>query len=109
MAAAVRDGVLWFSFMDVPAFDRLAGLSGMTFQELSAQTGIPLELLVVVREAVGFAEPDAEETVREDELSVVSLIQLQLAERIAPFTEIGPVELRGVPGTLRLHTAHRNA
>jgi class 3 adenylate cyclase len=23
------------------------------------------------------------------------------------FTEIGPVELKGVPGTLRLHTAHR--
>ena len=25
------------------------------------------------------------------------------------FTEIGPVELRGVPGTLRLHTVRRNA
>ena len=25
------------------------------------------------------------------------------------FTEIGPVELKGVPGPLRLHTAHRNA
>jgi hypothetical protein len=24
------------------------------------------------------------------------------------FTEIGPVELKGVPGTLRLHTARRN-
>jgi class 3 adenylate cyclase len=23
--------------------------------------------------------------------------------------EIGPVELKGVPGTLRLHTAHRHA
>jgi adenylate cyclase len=25
------------------------------------------------------------------------------------FVEIGPVELKGVPGTLRLHTAHRDA
>jgi hypothetical protein len=25
------------------------------------------------------------------------------------FTEIGPVELKGVPGTLRLHTARRHA
>jgi class 3 adenylate cyclase len=25
------------------------------------------------------------------------------------FTEIGPVELKGVPGPLRLYTAHRNA
>jgi hypothetical protein len=31
MAAAVRDGALSFSFMDVPAFDRFAGLSGTTF------------------------------------------------------------------------------
>jgi adenylate cyclase len=25
------------------------------------------------------------------------------------FTEVGPVELKGVPGTLRLHIAHRSA
>jgi hypothetical protein len=25
------------------------------------------------------------------------------------FVEIGPVELKGVPGTLRLHTARRDA
>ncbi|HZN97300.1 MAG TPA: hypothetical protein VFB61_06175, partial [Gemmatimonadales bacterium] len=43
MAAAVRDGVLSFSFLDVSAFDRFAGLSGTTFQQLSATTGIPLE------------------------------------------------------------------
>jgi adenylate cyclase len=84
MAAAVRDGALSFSFMDVPAFDRFAGLSGTTFQQLSAQTGIPLELLVVVREAVGFAAPRPQDTVREDELLVVSAIQTQLSEGVRP-------------------------
>jgi adenylate cyclase len=84
MAAAVRDGVLSFSFMDVSAFDRFAGLSGTTFQQLSAQTGIPLELLVVVREAVGFAAPRPQDTVREDELLVVSAIQTQLSEGVRP-------------------------
>jgi adenylate cyclase len=84
LAAAVRDGALTFSYLDVTAFDRFAGLSGTTFQQLSAQTGIPLELLLVVREATGFAEPDPEENVREDELSVVSAIQLQLAEGFRP-------------------------
>jgi adenylate cyclase len=79
MAAAVRDGALSFSFMDVTAFDRFAGLSGTTFQQLSAQTGIPLELLLVIREAFGFAEPGPEDTVREDELPVVSMIELLLA------------------------------
>jgi hypothetical protein len=84
MAAAVRDGALSFSFMDVAAFDRFAGLSGTTFRQLSARTGIPLELLKVVREAVGFAEPRPEDHVREDELSVVSAIGLQLSKGFRP-------------------------
>jgi adenylate cyclase len=84
IAAAVRDGALSFSFLDVPAYDRFAGLSGTTFQQLSAETGIPLELLTVVREAVGFAEPGPDDTVREDELTVVPLIQLQLAKGFRP-------------------------
>jgi adenylate cyclase len=84
MAAAVRDGALSFSYLDATAFDRFAGLSGTTFQQLSAQTGIPLELLMVVREAFGFAEPGPEDLVREDELSVVPVIQLQLAKGFDP-------------------------
>src|SRR4029450_4527088 len=57
VAPAVRDGALSFSYLDATAFSRFAGLSGTTFQQLSARTGIPLELLMVVREAVGSAEP----------------------------------------------------
>jgi adenylate cyclase len=84
LAAAVRDGVLSFSYLDVAAFDRFAGLSGTTFQQLSARTGIPLELLMVVREAFGFAAPRAEDTVHQDELSVVRVIELQLAKGFRP-------------------------
>jgi adenylate cyclase len=84
LAAAVRDGVLSFSFLDVAAYDRFAGLSATTFGQLSAQTGIPLELLGVVREAVGFAEPQPEDHVHDNELSVVPLIQLQLSEGFRP-------------------------
>jgi adenylate cyclase len=84
MATAVRDGALSFSFLDVPAFDRFAGLSATTFQQLSAQTGIPLELLMVVREAVGFAEPRPLDHVHDNELSVVPLLQLQLSKGFRP-------------------------
>jgi adenylate cyclase len=84
IAAAVRDGALSFSFLDVAAYDRFAGLSGTTFQQLSVQTGIPVELLMVVREAVGFAEPRPEDTVREDELSVVPTIERLLATGSRP-------------------------
>jgi adenylate cyclase len=84
LAVAVRDGVLSFAFLDVGAYDRFAGLSGTTFQQLSAQTGIPLELLMVVREAFGFAEPRPEDHVHHNELSLVPLIQLQLARGFRP-------------------------
>jgi adenylate cyclase len=84
MAAAVRDGALSFSYLDAPAFDRFVGLSGTTFQELSARTGIPLELLLVVREAVGFAEPQPDDQVHQYELSVVPAIELQLSKGFRP-------------------------
>jgi adenylate cyclase len=84
LAAAVRDGALSFSYLDVAAYDRFAGLSGTTFHQLSAGTGIPLELLMVVREAFGFAEPRPEDHVHDNELSVVPLIQLQLAKGFRP-------------------------
>ena len=79
MAAAVRDGALSFSYLDATAFDRFAGLSGTTFQQVSDRTGISLDLLRVLREALGFAEPRPEDLVREDELSVVPVIELQLS------------------------------
>jgi len=84
MAAAVRDGALSFSYLDASAFDRFAGLSDTTFRELSERTGIPKDLLKVVREAVGFAEPKPEDHFREDELSVVPVIELQLSSGFRP-------------------------
>ena len=84
MATAVQDGSLSFSFMDVAAFDRFPALSNITFRELSERTGIPLDLLKTVREAVGFAEPRPEDLVREDELSVVPAVELQLSNGFPP-------------------------
>jgi adenylate cyclase len=84
MAAAVRDGTLSFAYLDASAFDQFAEVSGTTFRELSERTGIPMDLLKVVREAVGFAEPRPEDRVREDELSVVRAIELQLSKGFRP-------------------------
>jgi adenylate cyclase len=84
MAAAVLDGALSFTYLDATAFDRFAGVSRTTFRELSERTGVPLDLLLVVREAHGFAEPRPEDHVREDELAVVPAIELQLSSGIQP-------------------------
>ena len=84
MATAVRDGALSFSYLDATAFDRFAGVSRTTFRELSERTGVPMDLLLVVREAHGFAEPMPDDHVREDELAVVAAIELLLSFGIRP-------------------------
>jgi len=85
IATAVREGTLSFSYLDAGAFDeRIAGLTDVTFRELSERTGVPLELLSVVREAVGFALPLPDDLVREDELPVASAVELMLASGFRP-------------------------
>jgi adenylate cyclase len=84
MAAAVLDGALSFTFLDAAAFDRFTEVSDTTFQELSVRTGIPMDLLKVVREALGFAEPRLGDHVREYELAVVPAIELQLSKGFRP-------------------------
>ena len=79
LAAALRDGSLSFAFLDVPVFDRFASLTGTTFRELSATTSVPIDLLMVVREAIGFAQPTPDDLVRADEHLIVPAIEQHVA------------------------------
>ncbi len=81
---AVRSGRLSLAFVDTTTYDRLAWLSEVTFAELSEQTGIPVELLMVIHEAIGSAQPRPIDRVRDDELPIVPLIELQLASGVRP-------------------------
>ena len=84
LAAAVREGALSFSYLDVSAFDRFAEVSSTTFRQLSESTRISMDLLKVVRESVGSVEPRPEDRVRDDELSVVPAIEVLLSGGIRP-------------------------
>ena len=84
LAAAVRDGVLSFSYLDATAFDRFAGVSRTTLRELSERTGVSMDLLRALREAHGFAEPEPEDRAREDEVTSVPAIELLLSFGIEP-------------------------
>ena len=84
VAAAIRRGDLSLDFMDLSHFGRLSSLTDVTFQELSEKTKTPLELLLVIREAAGFAEPLPTDRVRENELLIVPLIEAQVAEDFRP-------------------------
>jgi hypothetical protein len=81
-----RRGDLSLDFMDDPAYSLFASLTGETFQELSARTGVPLQLLTAVREATGSAAPAPGDRVREDEMTIVPLLEFQLAHRFRPIT-----------------------
>ena len=86
LADALRRGDLSLDFMDDPAYSLFASLTGETFQELSARTGVPLQLLMAVREATGSAAPAPGDRVREDEMAIVPLLQFQLAHGFRPIT-----------------------
>ena len=58
IATAVRNGDLSFRFLDLESWGWYGGFVGKTYGELSAETGVPLEMLQVVRESMGFARPD---------------------------------------------------
>ena len=84
LAAGLRDGHLSLSFMDSSAYERFATLSDETFEHVSERTGIPLNLVMLIREATGGAMPNPDDQVREDELAVVPFIQLELAMGFRP-------------------------
>jgi adenylate cyclase len=84
VGAAVRSGALSFDFLDAPSYDRFAALAPETFRQVSERTGVPIELLMVVREAIGMAQPSPDDRLRDDEMRIVPFIELQVAEGFRP-------------------------
>ena len=82
IAAAIRAGQLSFAFLEAAPYRRWAVRSGLTYRQVSQETGVPLELLGGTLEAAGFARMTPDEPIREDELEIVPLLQLGLATGI---------------------------
>jgi adenylate cyclase len=73
---ALDAGELSFGWLDRPLYDLIAAVSRRSFRDVATETGIPLELLTVVREVIGFAVADPDDPMREDELRVTPLIRV---------------------------------
>ena len=84
VAAAIQRGALSLDFFDAASYERFAALAPETFRQVSDRTGIPLELLMVIREAIGMAQPSPDDRLREDEMAIVPFIELQVAEGFRP-------------------------
>jgi adenylate cyclase len=84
VGTAIQRGALSLAFLDAASYERFAALAGETFRQVSDRTGIALELLTVMREAIGMAEPSPDDRLREDEMAIVSFIELQITEGFRP-------------------------
>jgi adenylate cyclase len=84
VGAALQQGAISIDFLDAVAYERFASLAGETFQQVSDRTGVPLELLTTLREAIGSAPPSPDDRMREDELQVVPFLELQIHSEFRP-------------------------
>jgi adenylate cyclase len=99
IAEVIRAGRLSFAFMEAAPYQRWALPSTRTFRQVSQDTGIPLEDLREILEAMGFAWRSADEPIREDELEVVPLIRLAFSSRLldqAWLNRVGRVYAEGM-------------
>ncbi|MGH2489758.1 MAG: adenylate/guanylate cyclase domain-containing protein [Candidatus Limnocylindria bacterium] len=84
MAAVIAGGGMSLDFMDFPAYARFTSLSDVTFAQLSERTGVPVELLMVIREATGGAQPDPNDRLTESELDMVPFVELPFRDGFRP-------------------------
>jgi hypothetical protein len=77
VAELMRSGRFSLAFIDTAGHPVFSPLSDITFERLSARTGIPVETLLVLRDATGGKQATPEDRLRQDELHIVPLLELQ--------------------------------
>jgi class 3 adenylate cyclase/DNA-binding transcriptional MerR regulator len=96
---AFRNGSVNLEFMEQSSYERFGSFTDETFEQLSARTGIPLEIALAVREACGGARAERTDRVRELETQVVPMLQAQLEGGVRP--AVVEQALRGYGDSLR--------
>ncbi len=78
VASLVGQDGLTLEFLDAATYQAFSPLSLETFTEVSERTKVPVDLLLTLREAVGGTSAGPHDLVREDELSIIPLVEFQL-------------------------------
>ncbi|HLO34500.1 MAG TPA: adenylate/guanylate cyclase domain-containing protein [Candidatus Deferrimicrobium sp.] len=84
LGAAIRSGQVSLDFLDAPAFERFSALSGVTFAEMAQRTGVPVPLLMTIREAAGSIAPVPDDRIRDEELPYVAMIEAEIQAGFRP-------------------------
>jgi class 3 adenylate cyclase len=74
----VRDGSVDLGFVDDPAYVLFTGLTDATFESASRDRGIPIEILVALREVLGSAAPQPGDRLRAVEMGAIPAIELMV-------------------------------
>jgi adenylate cyclase len=74
---AIEKGDLSLSWLETPGFE-LPGHLDRTYRELAAETGVPLQLVRGLHEVMGFARPDADTRIRDDDPTLIELARIFL-------------------------------
>jgi len=75
VGAALRAGRMSLAFMDQPSY-RWASVTSKSFKELAQETGLRVEFLLAVEEAMGGSRPDPDDPTREDLQAASTLLQI---------------------------------
>jgi adenylate cyclase len=84
LGAAIRSGKVSLGFLDEPAYERFSALSGVTFAQFAERSGVPVQLLMLVREAAGSAAPLPDDRMRDEELPYAEFIEAQVEAGFRP-------------------------
>jgi adenylate cyclase len=84
IGTVVRTEEFSFEFLDLPSWDWYGGFAGKTYQQLSAETGLDVELLQAVRESMGSARPEPDDLVHEEALNLIPLLKVGLEAGAQP-------------------------
>jgi adenylate cyclase len=95
LGAAIRSGQVSLAFLDAPAFERFSALSGVTFAQFAQRSGVPVQLLMLIREAAGSPAPNPDDGIRDEELHYAAFVEMQFK---AGFRQPGIEQLLRVQG-----------
>jgi len=84
LGAAIRSGQVSLAFLDAPAFERFSAFSDVTFAQFAEQAGMPVELLMLIREAAGSPPPLPGDRIRVEELPYAEFIGAQVEAGFRP-------------------------
>jgi class 3 adenylate cyclase len=84
LADAIRNGHISLAFLDAPAFERFSAYSDVTFAQFAERAGVPVELLMLIREAAGSPAPQPDDLLRDEELPQAEVVELGISAGFRP-------------------------